>query len=46
VATLGSSEINILATGMLMVIVLLFFPLGIIGTLAQRRKLPRILNWD
>jgi branched-chain amino acid transport system permease protein len=46
VATLGSSEINILATGMLMVIVLLFFPLGIIGTLAQRHKLPRILNWD
>jgi branched-chain amino acid transport system permease protein len=46
VATLGASEINILATGALMVIVLLFFPLGIVGTLAKHRKLPRILNWD
>lgn len=46
VATLGASEINILATGALMVVVLLFFPLGIVGTLAKHRKLPRILNWD
>ncbi|SFA70452.1 amino acid/amide ABC transporter membrane protein 2, HAAT family [Poseidonocella pacifica] len=46
VATLGASEINILATGLLMVIVLLFFPQGIVGTLAKHHKLPRILNWD
>ena len=46
VATLGASEINILATGMIMAICLLFFPLGIVGTLAKHRRLPRILNWD
>lgn len=46
VATLGASEINILATGLIMMLSLLFFPLGIVGTLAKHRKLPRILNWD
>ncbi|KZM48763.1 branched-chain amino acid ABC transporter permease [Labrenzia sp. OB1] len=46
VATLGASEINILATGLIMMICLMFFPLGIVGTLARLRKLPRILNWD
>ncbi|NNE89180.1 MAG: branched-chain amino acid ABC transporter permease [Silicimonas sp.] len=46
VATLGASEINILATGLIMMISLMFFPLGIVGTLAKHRKLPRILNWD
>lgn len=46
VATLGASEINILATGLIMMICLMFFPLGIVGTLAKHRKLPRFLNWD
>ena len=46
VATLGSSEINILGTGVIMVIVLLYFPNGIVGTLAQKRRLPRFLDWD
>lgn len=46
VATLGASEINILATGLIMMAVLLFFPLGIVGTLAKSGRLPRILNWD
>lgn len=46
VATLGASEINILATGLIMALALMFFPLGIVGTLAQHRRLPRILNWD
>ncbi|MFT6944472.1 MAG: branched-chain amino acid transport system permease protein [Yoonia sp.] len=46
VATLGASEINILATGLIMMISLMFFPLGIVGTLAQMGKLPRVLNWD
>ncbi|WP_299808334.1 branched-chain amino acid ABC transporter permease [uncultured Roseibium sp.] len=46
VATLGASEINILATGLIMMLCLMFFPLGIVGTLARLRKLPRILNWD
>ena len=46
VATLGASEINILATGLIMMLCLMFFPLGIVGSLAKVRKLPRILNWD
>ena len=46
VATLGASEINILATGLIMMLTLIFFPLGIVGTLAKHGRLPRILNWD
>lgn len=46
VATLGASEINILATGLVMALSLMFFPLGIVGTLAKNHRLPRILNWD
>ena len=46
VATLGSSEINIFGTGLIMILALLFFPLGIVGTLAQKNKLPRFLDWD
>ncbi len=46
VATLGASAINILATGLIMALALMFFPLGIVGTLARHRKLPRFLNWD
>ncbi len=46
VATLGASEINILATGLIMMLSLMFFPLGIVGTLAKHRRLPRVLNWD
>ena len=46
VATLGASEINILSTGLIMMISLMFFPLGIVGSLAQHNMLPRILNWD
>lgn len=42
----GSSEINILGTGMIMLIVLMFFPLGIVGTLARKGRLPRFLDWD
>ena len=46
VATLGASEINVLASGLIMMLTLIFFPLGIVGTLAQRGRLPRLLNWD
>ncbi|WP_300041642.1 branched-chain amino acid ABC transporter permease [uncultured Paracoccus sp.] len=46
VALLGASEVNILGTGVVMVLALMFFPLGIIGTLARKGKLPRLLNWD
>jgi branched-chain amino acid transport system permease protein len=42
----GASEINILGTGVIMLAVLMFFPLGIVGTLAKKGKLPRFLDWD
>lgn len=42
----GSSEINIAIAGLLLVSVLLFFPLGIVGTLRAKRWLPAFLDWD
>ena len=46
VSKLGSSELNIAATGLLLIFVLLFFPDGIIGTLKNKGKLPKALDWD
>ena len=46
VAQLGSSELNIVATGIMMILVLLFFPDGVIGTLKNRNRLPRFLDWE
>lgn len=46
VARYGSTELNIVVTGVILVIVLLFFPLGIVGTLREHGKLPSILDWD
>jgi branched-chain amino acid transport system permease protein len=46
VTQLGSTELNIVATGLLLVIVLLYFPEGIVGTLKKHGRLPRILDWD
>ena len=42
----GASEINIVIAGALLVAVLLFFPLGIVGTLRSRSWLPAFLDWD
>jgi ABC-type branched-subunit amino acid transport system permease subunit len=42
----GASEINIRGTGLIMVLTLMYFPNGIVGTLAHKNKLPRFLNWD
>jgi branched-chain amino acid transport system permease protein len=42
----GASAINILGTGVVMLLTLMFFPLGIVGTLAKKRRLPRFLDWD
>jgi len=39
-------ELNIVGTGVLMLVVLIFFPQGIVGTLKEHGKLPRILDWD
>lgn len=46
VAKLGFTELNIVATGLLLALVLIFFPLGIVGTLKERGKLPSFLDWD
>jgi branched-chain amino acid transport system permease protein len=46
VARFGSSELNLVVTGVLLLVVLLFFPAGIVGSLRERRRLPRILDWD
>ncbi|CAN7690891.1 branched-chain amino acid ABC transporter permease [Phyllobacterium sp. LjRoot231] len=46
VALMGASEFNILGTGLVMMVGLMFFPLGLVGTLARKGKLPRVLNWD
>jgi branched-chain amino acid transport system permease protein len=45
VAQLGSTELNIVAVGLLLVLVLLFFPKGIVGTLKESNRLPAILDW-
>jgi branched-chain amino acid transport system permease protein len=41
----GSTELNIVAQGALMLVILLVFPEGIVGTLKARRRLPRLLDW-
>ena len=46
VARFGASELNIVVTGTVLILVLLFFPLGIVGSLRQRRRLPALLDWD
>ena len=46
VSQFGASQINILGTGIIMILVLMFFPNGIVGTLRRWGKLPRILDWD
>lgn len=42
----GSSELNIFMTGLLMLLVLLFFPDGLVGSLRKRNLLPPFLDWD
>ena len=42
----GATELNIVIQGGLLVAVLLFFPLGIVGTLRKRSWLPAFLDWD
>ena len=45
VAKLGSDELNVAAKGAAMLVVLLVFPDGIVGTLKARGWLPRVLDW-
>jgi branched-chain amino acid transport system permease protein len=46
VARFGDTELNIVAMGVLLVVVLMFFPEGIVGTLKRNKRLPRFLDWD
>lgn len=46
VTYLGGSEINLAFTGLILVLALLFFPLGLVGTLRAKNKLPAWLDWD
>ncbi len=46
VANLGFTELNIVATGLILALVLIFFPKGIVGTLKERGRLPSFLDWD
>jgi branched-chain amino acid transport system permease protein len=46
VAWFGATELNLAATGLMLILVLLFFPEGIIGTLRKNGRLPRMLDWD
>ena len=43
---LGGSEINLAFNGMIMVLAILFFPLGLVGTLRRANRLPAWLDWD
>jgi branched-chain amino acid transport system permease protein len=46
VTLFGATELNLVITGALMVVTLLFFPLGIVGSLRDRNRLPSWLDWD
>jgi branched-chain amino acid transport system permease protein len=46
VAEYGESELNIVATGLILALVLIFFPKGIVGSLRERGWLPAFLDWD
>jgi branched-chain amino acid transport system permease protein len=46
VSKLGSTELNIVVTGLFMIVILLFFPEGIVGSLREHGRLPSILDWD
>jgi branched-chain amino acid transport system permease protein len=46
VSQFGATELNIAATGAMLIVVLVFFPEGIVGTLKKNGRLPRMLDWD
>lgn len=46
VVQFGSNELNIVVTGVILLTVLLFFPLGIVGSLREAGRLPAFLDWD
>lgn len=46
VRQMGESAINIVFTGLILVVTLLFFPEGIVGSLRKSGRLPAFLDWD
>jgi branched-chain amino acid transport system permease protein len=46
VRQLGESALNIVFTGVILVLALLFFPQGIVGSLRKSGRLPAFLDWD
>lgn len=46
VVQFGATALNIVVTGGILVITLLFFPMGIVGSLRESGRLPAILDWD
>ncbi len=42
----GQTELNIVFTGAILVVALIFFPLGIVGSLRKSGRLPAFLDWD
>lgn len=42
----GGTELNIFGTGLLLLLVLKFFPDGIVGSLRKMNLLPAFLDWD
>lgn len=42
----GASELNLVITGAILVVMLLFFPMGIVGSLREHNRLPAWLDWD
>jgi branched-chain amino acid transport system permease protein len=46
VVQFGATELNIVVTGGILLTVLLFFPLGIVGSLREAGRLPAFLDWD
>ena len=45
VALAGGSELNLVASGLILLATLWFFPNGIVGTLKARQRLPAWLDW-
>jgi branched-chain amino acid transport system permease protein len=42
----GQTELNIVFIGVILVVALLFFPQGIVGSLRKAGRLPAFLDWD
>lgn len=42
----GGTELNIFGTGLLLLLVLMFFPDGVVGSLRNMKLLPGFLDWD